>query len=82
MNKKIASKNEAASTAVVVDTAAYIPDEFVINSNDPVVPISHIASVFRQINALGAGVPFVQSAHGQFVWFAVKYLFNMCVIVL
>lgn len=72
MNQKILSKKEAASVNDTVDTGAYIPDEYVLTAGDPVVPMTHIASKFKELHGMKPQAKFVQSAHGQFAWAPAK----------
>ena len=68
MNQKIVTKKEAASLVEVVDTAAYIPDDFVINGNNPVVPIVHIGKVFKRKLKIRPNATFAKTPYGTFAW--------------
>ena len=55
-----------------VDNFISIPDEYVTSSMDPVVPIEHIARVFKTKHQLTPVAKFVKNRFGQFAWVPAK----------
>lgn len=64
----MATANASLITSDEVDTTVYIPDEYTTASFDKIVPIEHIARVFKNKHKLNPVAKFVKQRFGQFAW--------------
>lgn len=67
------AKNAASTvTSEEVDTFISIPDEYAVSSNNPVVPMEHIARVFSNKHKLTPVAKFTKASFGKFAWVRAK----------